>query len=95
MNYINSNNLNIQKNDKKVWIALAPDYANVGDIAISLVQAQILQKYFPDRKIIEIPMIDFYEYKEKLIELMNDDDIITIIGGRKYWKFIHCWRTKT
>lgn len=93
MYYINSTNIN--KNEKKVWITLSPDYANVGDIAISIVQAQILEKYFPDRKIIEIPMINYYKYKEKLKELINDNDIITIIGGRKYWKFIYKWRTKT
>ena len=89
MYYINSTNVNI--NEKKVWIILSPDYANVGDIAISLVQAYILQEYFPDRKIIEVPMLDFYKYKEKVKELINDNDIITIIGGRKYWKYLSKW----
>ena len=89
MYYINS--ANIDKNEKKVWITLSPDYANVGDIAISIAQAQILQNFFPDRKIIEVPMLDYYKYKEKFKELVNDDDIITIIGGRKYWKYIFKW----
>ena len=91
MYYINSTNVNINKDEKKVWIILSPDYANVGDIAISLVQAYILQEYFPDRKIIEVPMLDFYKYKEKVKELINDNDIITIIGGRKYWKYLSKW----
>lgn len=72
---------NINKNDKKVWLTLSPDYANIGDIAISLVQKQILQEAYPNRKIIEIPMLDYFKYKDIMKELMSNDDIITIIGG--------------
>lgn len=71
----------VNKEDKKVWIALSPDYANIGDIAISLAQEMILQEAYPNRKIVEFPMIDFFNYKKQICDLMNDDDIITIIGG--------------
>lgn len=87
MNYINSNDT-IQKNDKKVWITLSPDYGNIGDIAISIVQQKIISDVLPNRKIVEVPMIDYYDYKEKMKELISNDDIITIIGGRKYGKYI-------
>lgn len=80
---------NIKKEDKKAWIGLSPDYANLGDIAISIAQRRILEKAYPDRKIVEFPMLGFFEYKDKIKELMNDDDIITIIGGRKYGKHLH------
>lgn len=80
MEYINKCK-NINKNDEKVWIALAPDYANLGDIAISIAQYAILKKAYPNRKIIEFPMLNFFKYKNKIQSLMNDKDIITIIGG--------------
>lgn len=88
MYYIN-NIENINKEDKKVWIALAPDYANIGDIAISIAQRKILEEIYPDKKIIEVPMLGYFEYKDKMIELINEDDIITIIGGRKYGKCLY------
>lgn len=78
--YINNAN-NINKSDKKVWLALSPDYANIGDIAISIAQQTILKEVFPDRKIIEIPMLDYFKYKKQMCNLINYEDIITIIGG--------------
>lgn len=71
----------VNRNDKKVLIALSPDYANIGDIAIYLAQVKLLNEVYPDRKIIEIPMFDFYEWIEELKRVLNEDDIITIIGG--------------
>ena len=88
MNYIN-NVSNINKKDKKIWLALAPDYANLGDIAISIAQRKILKEIFPDRIVIEVPMLDYFKYKDKMKQFINDDDIITIIGGRKYGKCLY------
>lgn len=72
---------NIDKNKPKVIIALSYDYANVGDIAIYIAQEKIIKLFFPNRIIVEIPMIDYYKYIEELKEIVNDNDIITIIGG--------------
>lgn len=72
---------NINKNDKKIFIALSADYGNIGDIAITLAQETILHDIFPDRKIIEIPMFNVYDYEEAIKCILNDDDICTIIGG--------------
>lgn len=73
--------LGIKKSDKKIIIALSPDYANVGDIAIFIAQKMILSKFYPDAKIIEIPMFDYFKWKPELLEIVNDNDIITLIGG--------------
>ena len=78
---MNYNFSNISKNDKKVFLMLSPDYANVGDIAISLAQEKILKKAYPDRYFIEIPMLNFYNYINNIKNIINDNDIITIIGG--------------
>lgn len=73
--------LNINREDKKVIIALSPDYPNVGDIAIFIAQKMILSKVYPAAKIIEIPMFDYFNWKPFLVDIVNKDDIITIIGG--------------
>lgn len=78
---MNSTLNNISKDEQKIFLMLAPDYANVGDIAISIAQQKILQEIHPSRKIIEIPMLNFYEYKNDIKNIINNDDIITIIGG--------------
>ena len=76
------NNINdIRKEDSKVFIALSPDYPNVGDIAICINQIKLLEKVFPNRKLIEIPIFNFDIYKAKMEKNINPDDIITIIGG--------------
>lgn len=71
----------IKKCDKKVFILLSADYGNVGDIAITIAQEEILKKLFPDRKIVEIPMTYAYEHVNEIKHLVNEDDIFTIIGG--------------
>ena len=72
---------NIPKNKPKIIIALSFEYANVGDIAIFIAQEKMLRKFFPDHLIIEIPMIDYYKYIDELKEIVNDNDLITLIGG--------------
>ena len=75
---------NVKKEDKKVFIALSADYGNIGDIGITFAQIDILQNIFKDRKIIEIPMFNTYECEQKVKEILNDDDICTIIGGGNF-----------
>lgn len=72
---------NIKKEDKKVIIALSANYGNIGDMGITIAQEQLLKDAYPNRKILEIPMINFYNYIELLEPFINDNDIITIIGG--------------
>lgn len=72
---------NTTKNDKKVFIALTADYRNIGDIAITIAQRKLLSEVFPDRKIVEIPMTNAFDYEEYIKNILNDDDILTLIGG--------------
>lgn len=72
---------NSRKENGNIIIVLAPDYANIGDVAINLAQIKIIKKIYPDKKIIEIPMLDYYEYKQEFPKLIKKSDIITIIGG--------------
>lgn len=72
---------NCTKMDKKIFIGLTADYRNIGDIAITIAQRKILTEFFPDRKIIEIPMTQALEYTSYIKNILNDDDILTLIGG--------------
>lgn len=72
---------NVDKTDKKVFIALSANYGNIGDIAITIAQESMIKQIFPDRKIVEIPMNDAFDYEKEIKEILNDDDILTIIGG--------------
>ena len=69
------------KNKKKVLVTICADYGNMGDIAIAFVQMEFLQKLFPDRLIIPSLISNIYADMKSLKEIINDDDIITIIGG--------------
>lgn len=71
----------VNKSDKKVFIALSANYGNIGDIAITIAQQSMIKQVFSDRKIVEIPMDDAFDYEEEIKKILNDDDILTIIGG--------------
>ena len=70
----------ICKNKKNVYIFLAADYGNLGDIAITYSQRKLINKCFKDEyEILEIPLAKTYEYIDRLS--LKKDDIITIVGG--------------
>lgn len=71
----------VNKSDKKVFIALTANYGNIGDMAITITQEAMIKQVFPDRKIVEIPMYDAFDYEEEIKKILNDDDILTVIGG--------------
>lgn len=69
------------KNDKKAFIFLAADYPNYGDIAITYAQSQLLKETLKDYQIIEIPSDKTYSYIKDIKNKINQDDLITIVGG--------------
>ncbi len=73
-----------KRDDKKIIIALAANYGNLGDVAITYAQKSFLEKNFPDCKIIEIPIDKTYENIKSLKKIINEDDVITIIGGGNF-----------
>lgn len=66
---------------KKIYIFLAADYGNFGDIAITYAQRKYLTTIFPDYEIVEIPVSKFYNYYRFLKRKIVNQDIITIVGG--------------
>jgi pyruvyl transferase EpsI len=68
-------------NSKKIFLFLAADYGNLGDIAITLAQKKILAQKYPDYKIIEIETSKFVYEVKAIKKICTPDDIVTIIGG--------------
>jgi len=66
---------------KKIVIALAADYGNLGDVAITYAQKLFLQENFPEYSIIEFPISDTFTELKTLKSNIKKDDIITIVGG--------------
>lgn len=72
---------NIDINKTKIVVALAADYGNLGDVAITLAQEDFLQKNFPEYQIIDFPIAMTYTHMKSLKAIVNEDDIITLVGG--------------
>lgn len=75
---------NINKNRKKIIIALAANYGNLGDVAITYAQKEFLKKYFPKYDIIEFKITDTFSKMKSLKSIVNNDDIITVVGGGNF-----------
>ena len=68
------------RHEEKIIVAIAADYGNLGDIAITYAQVKYLEEHFPNHKIVTIFANDIYllrKYKTSI----QPSDIITIIGG--------------
>lgn len=71
----------IDKNKRKIVVALAADYGNLGDVAITLAQEDFLRKNFPEYQIIDFPIAMTYTHMKSLKKIVKEDDIITLVGG--------------
>ncbi|SLL33526.1 polysaccharide pyruvyl transferase [Mycobacteroides abscessus subsp. abscessus] len=75
------NNRNIERDKPKIFVALAADYGNLGDVAITTAQITFLQDLFPNYNIITVYINELYEKLFTIRKLVTSNDIITIIGG--------------
>ncbi|KZE43899.1 polysaccharide pyruvyl transferase family protein [Rossellomorea marisflavi] len=69
------------KSEKKVFIMLAADYDNLGDVAITEAQFNFLSENLPHHKIIKIDTRDTYRMIKSIKRVINHEDIVTIVGG--------------
>lgn len=70
-----------KRGKKKIIIALAANYGNLGDVAITLAQKQYLLKSFPDCEVLEFRITDTFSKMKALKANISLEDIITIVGG--------------
>lgn len=73
-----------QSSKKKVFVFLAADYGNLGDVAITYAQTKFLKEVLPEYEVVDVPisktLIGITEIK-KNIQL---HDIITTVGGGNF-----------
>lgn len=65
----------------RIIVALAANYGNLGDVAITFAQKQFLQKLFPDYQVHEFVISETFTGMKSLKSYITEDDIITIVGG--------------
>ena len=66
---------------RHVFVALAADYGNLGDLAITYAQIKFLKGAFPDSLIEPIPISRTLSAIKQLRQVIRDEDIITLVGG--------------
>lgn len=100
MNYYRFKNEILAKYNKetpKVIVALAADYGNLGDLAITKAQVEFIKGNYPNHEIIEFPIGEIYKHLWQLRNICSENDIITLIGGGNmgdaYEYFEECRRT--
>ncbi|WP_209390152.1 polysaccharide pyruvyl transferase family protein [Chryseobacterium sp. RR2-3-20] len=71
------------KNDgeKKVFIFLAADYGNLGDVAITYAQTEFLKKVLKEYRVIEIPISKTLDGICAIKKIIASGDILTTVGG--------------
>lgn len=81
-NYFFAKRMNVKVPDgNNVYIFLAANYGNLGDIAITYAQHVFLEHYYPLYNIFEIPANSSFGYLKGVINKIKKDDIITFVGG--------------
>ncbi|MBP2832019.1 polysaccharide pyruvyl transferase family protein [Aquimarina sp. U1-2] len=74
---------------KKVFIFLAADYGNLGDVAITYAQHKFLKQSFPDYTVIEIPLSWTFSGIALVQKIITPSDIITTVGGGNMGDLYH------
>lgn len=73
--------LQLNSSKKKVFIFLAADYGNLGDVAITYAQTKFIKKVLPSYVIIDVPVSKTIQGIASIKKKIKPGDIITIIGG--------------
>lgn len=78
---IQKDNKKYSRSDKKIFVFLAANYGNLGDVLITDAQEKFLKDVFPDHLVYKI-YVDRLEYEFKsILKNKNKDDICVIAGG--------------
>lgn len=65
----------------KIFIFLAANYGNLGDIAITYAQYKLLEKMENSYSVVEIPANCSYSYLKGVVRQITQNDIVTFVGG--------------
>ena len=65
----------------RVFIFLAADYGNIGDLAITSAQHNFLNELFPSHRVVQIPISKTHTLFRSVAQQISKYDLITIVGG--------------
>lgn len=77
----NEKSFHLDKRKKYAFVFLAADYNNLGDMAITIAQRQMLEKLLPGYSVIEVPKSEVFIYIKMIQEIPVQNALITLIGG--------------
>jgi pyruvyl transferase EpsI len=66
---------------RHVFVMLAADYGNVGDLAITYAQVRFLERAFPDATVVPVPISRTVSALKHIRRAAQPDDVVTLIGG--------------
>lgn len=66
---------------RRVVVALAADYGNLGDVAITIAQRNYLMARYPDAQVVEMPIGRTTLDLPVLVRSLQPGDIVTLVGG--------------
>ena len=76
-----SKTLKFNLKNKKIYVMLAANYPNLGDLAITESQLLFLKDNFPNYKIVCVYVSNTLSEYKNIKKNLNKDDIFTLIGG--------------
>lgn len=68
----------------KVYVFLAADYGNLGDVAISYAQEKFLSLHLPEFNVVDVPISKTIEGIHAIKKTIGSEDIITTVGGGNF-----------
>ncbi|KRM78496.1 exopolysaccharide pyruvyl transferase [Lapidilactobacillus dextrinicus DSM 20335] len=66
---------------RKIVVALAADYGNLGDVAITMAQARFLEEKYPEYDVLLFPVSATFMKMKSLQRIVQPQDLITLVGG--------------
>ncbi len=69
------------RNKKRIYIFLAADYGNLGDVAITYAQHKFLSANFPEYEVTEIPISKTLAGLSFVARTIQKEDVVTTVGG--------------
>lgn len=72
------------KNEKKFYIIGSPNHGNLGDQAIIVAEEKFLKDNYPDYKIIDIDISEYYKHIKFLKRYINQSEVIFLHGGGNF-----------
>lgn len=66
---------------KKIYLFLAADYGNLGDVALTLAEIKFLNQHFPEFHVVEIIIRNVVEGIQFAQKYIQKEDMVSIVGG--------------